>query len=172
MSRAGNTNPGRNRIENRFPQPIPLFKFDIELRLRSFASLRMTACPCLLGSRGFGQLAAELLGIYTVLCGFSITDEDYRDVAAELFGEANVGVDVDFAKRGAEFGEEWHEDGFGVVAEVAAGASVESDDNRSGLGHAMRWNWTEVKSLKQKVQELDGSVTARGALVANEMLRG
>ena len=71
-----------------------------------------------------------MFGIDAVLRGFSIVDKNYGDVIAELFGEVAVGVDVDFAECGTEFGNERVDDCFGVFAEVAAGFGVEGDDGR------------------------------------------
>ena len=94
-----------------------------------------------------------MFGIDAVLRGFSIIDENYRDVVAELFSEADVAVDVDFAESGAEFGEERLDDGLGVFAEVAAGTTVEGDE-RTSRGHRFLGSrgGAEVKVKKFKVR--------------------
>ena len=83
---------------------------------------------------GFGELAAELVGVDAVFGGFARGDEDYRDVVAVEGGELGVLVNIDFAQDRAEFVEERLHDELGVFAEMAARTSIERNFERTGRG--------------------------------------
>lgn len=91
-------------------------------------------------------MAAEAAGIDAVLSNFARAEEDDGHIVRVFFAEARVGIDVDFAKRAAEFAEQEQDDGFGFVAKVTAAPSVERGVARPSEGEARGFSRVRIIS--------------------------
>ena len=81
------------------------------------------------GVKGLGKIDA-------VLGGSVSADEYHRNIPAIFLGQFGIQIDIHLAQMGVEFAEQWREDGFSLVAEVATGPRVHGDFQSVGCSES------------------------------------
>jgi len=82
------------------------------------------------------KLPPELLEIHAVLRRFPLANKNHRNIPTVALLEDRIGINIDFAKDGAEFSQERRDGRLGFVAEVASWTRIESDVAGTGSGKA------------------------------------
>jgi hypothetical protein len=71
-----------------------------------------------------------------MLRGFPVANEDHRDIQTITQFQDRIVIYINFPEDGVELAQEWRDGGFGLLAEVASGPGVESNDAGAGGGDA------------------------------------